>query len=120
VLDFSVAENIFLADPNRVAHYGLMDHGEMDRQATALIDRFSIMCTGPDAPCSRSRAATNNGSSWPASCRTTRVLVAAADPLLTSAPSSTSPSRSAPPHGGVGVLPISTELAFSTSPTASS
>ena len=35
VLDFSVAENIFLADPSRVAHYGLMDHGEMDRQATA-------------------------------------------------------------------------------------
>jgi simple sugar transport system ATP-binding protein len=50
VLDFSVAENIFLADPNRVARYGLMDHGEMDRQATALIDRFSIMCTGPEAP----------------------------------------------------------------------
>ena len=50
VLDFSVAENIFLADPSRVAQYGLMDHAEMDRQATALIDRFSIMCTGPAAP----------------------------------------------------------------------
>jgi simple sugar transport system ATP-binding protein len=50
VLDFTVAENIFLADPGRVAQYGLMDQGEMSRQATALIDRFSINCTGPDAP----------------------------------------------------------------------
>jgi simple sugar transport system ATP-binding protein len=50
VLDFTVAENIFLADPGRVAQYGLMDHGEMDRQATGLIERFSINCTGPDAP----------------------------------------------------------------------
>ncbi len=50
VLDFTVAENIFLADPGRVAQFGLMDQGEMTRQATALIDRFSINCTGPDAP----------------------------------------------------------------------
>ena len=45
-----VAENIFLADPERVAKYGLMDHAEMDRRAAALIDRFDISCTGPAAP----------------------------------------------------------------------
>ena len=28
VLDFTVAENLFLADPSRVARYGLMDHGD--------------------------------------------------------------------------------------------
>src|SRR4029079_14814998 len=50
VIDFTVAENIFLADPGRVAQYGLMDQGEMSGQATSVIDRFSINCTGPDAP----------------------------------------------------------------------
>ena len=50
VLGFTVAENLFLADPNRVATRGFMSKGEMRRQATALIERFSISCTGPDAP----------------------------------------------------------------------
>ena len=50
VLDFTVAENVFIADPERVARYGLMDHAEMDRRTSTLIDRFDISCTGPSAP----------------------------------------------------------------------
>jgi general nucleoside transport system ATP-binding protein len=50
VLDFSVAENLFIADPERVATRGLMDHTEMARQSRLLIHQFSISCTGPDAP----------------------------------------------------------------------
>jgi simple sugar transport system ATP-binding protein len=50
VLDFTVAENVFIADPERVAKYGLMDHAEMDRRTETLIDRFGISCTGPTAP----------------------------------------------------------------------
>ncbi len=50
VLEFTVAENLFIADPGRVARHGLMDHGLMRRQAAELIDRFSIGCAGPDAP----------------------------------------------------------------------
>jgi simple sugar transport system ATP-binding protein len=50
VLDFSVAENVFIADPERVAHFGLMNRGEMTRRTTGLISRFGINCTGPDAP----------------------------------------------------------------------
>ena len=34
----------------RVARHGLMDRGEMRQRAAALIDRFAIVCAGPDAP----------------------------------------------------------------------
>ena len=50
VLDFTVAENLFIANPERVARAGLMDRQLMRDQASALIDRFSIACEGPDAP----------------------------------------------------------------------
>ncbi len=50
VLDFNVAENIFIADPQRVARRGWMKPSQMNEQATRLIDRFDIMCTGPNAP----------------------------------------------------------------------
>ena len=50
VLDFTVAENLFIANPERVARAGLMDRQLMRDQASALIDRFSIACAGPDAP----------------------------------------------------------------------
>lgn len=50
VLDFSVAENIFIADPQRVARRGLMDRDAMARRANGLIEQFSITCTGSDAP----------------------------------------------------------------------
>jgi general nucleoside transport system ATP-binding protein len=50
VLDFSVAENFFIADPERVAKRGFMDRAEMSRRAEALIEQFSISCAGPDAP----------------------------------------------------------------------
>ena len=50
VLDFTVAENLFIANPERVARAGLMDRQLMRDQASALIDRFSIACDGPDAP----------------------------------------------------------------------
>ena len=50
VLDFNVAENIFIADPERVSTHGLMNRSAMDQQASGLIDRFGILCTGPRAP----------------------------------------------------------------------
>ena len=50
VLDFTVAENLLLTDPHRVARRGLMDHRRMRDEAADLIERFSIACQGPDAP----------------------------------------------------------------------
>ena len=50
VLDFTVAENMFIAEPDRVARGGFMSVASMRKQATELIRKFSINCTGPDAP----------------------------------------------------------------------
>ena len=50
VLDFSVAENMFIADPDRIAQHGLMNRTQMYEQAAVLIDKFDIICTGPRAP----------------------------------------------------------------------
>ena len=50
VLGMTVAENLFLADPDRVSAGGLMSSAKMRAKANELIDRFSINCTGPDAP----------------------------------------------------------------------
>jgi len=50
VLDFTVAENIFIADPERVSEFGVMNRSAMDQQASGLIERFGILCTGPRAP----------------------------------------------------------------------
>jgi ABC-type uncharacterized transport system ATPase subunit len=50
VLDFTVAENIFIADPERVARRGLMDQAEMNKKAALLIEQFDIVCSGPRAP----------------------------------------------------------------------
>jgi ABC-type uncharacterized transport system ATPase subunit len=50
VLDFSVAENMFIADPDRIAQHGLMNRARMYTQAAGLIDKFDIICTGPRAP----------------------------------------------------------------------
>ncbi len=50
VLDFTVAENLVIADPGRVARHGLMDRRLMARQAAELIDQYTVACTGPDAP----------------------------------------------------------------------
>jgi simple sugar transport system ATP-binding protein len=50
VLDFTVAENLFIAEPERVTRGGLMDRRIMRDQATQLIERFNILCSSPDAP----------------------------------------------------------------------
>ena len=50
VLDFTVAENIFIADPERVARRGLMDQSQMNEEASRLIEKFDIVCGGPRAP----------------------------------------------------------------------
>ena len=50
VLDFTVAENIFIADPNRVATHGFMNVATMRKKTAELIKQFSINCTGPNAP----------------------------------------------------------------------
>ncbi len=50
VLEMSVAENLFLADPNLVARRGILDQRKMTYRAERLIERFAISCEGPDAP----------------------------------------------------------------------
>jgi simple sugar transport system ATP-binding protein len=50
VLEMSVAENLFLADPQRVTRRGLLDRALLRARARALIEEFEISCTGPDAP----------------------------------------------------------------------
>jgi general nucleoside transport system ATP-binding protein len=50
VLDMTVAENLFLADPGRVARRGVIDRRRMNDEAVELIERFTISCEGPDAP----------------------------------------------------------------------
>jgi simple sugar transport system ATP-binding protein len=50
VLDFTVAENLFLVDPERVARHGMISTSTMRKRAEELINRFSINCTGADAP----------------------------------------------------------------------
>ncbi|HEY7626282.1 MAG TPA: ATP-binding cassette domain-containing protein, partial [Ilumatobacteraceae bacterium] len=50
VLDFNVAENMFIADPDRVSNRGLMNHTRMHSRSTALIERFGIVCSGSRAP----------------------------------------------------------------------
>ena len=50
VLEMSVAENLFLADPQRVTRRGLLDRNLLRDRARSLIDEFEISCTGPEAP----------------------------------------------------------------------
>ena len=50
VLDMSVAENLVLVDPGRVATRGVLDPDQMTEHATRLIEEFEIQCSGPDAP----------------------------------------------------------------------
>ena len=50
VLDFTVAENIFIADPQRVARRGLMNRAQMNGMASELIEKFDIVCNGARAP----------------------------------------------------------------------
>ncbi|MEO8266838.1 MAG: ABC transporter ATP-binding protein [Ilumatobacteraceae bacterium] len=50
VLDFSVAENLFIADPERVSRRGLMSRKQMHEQAAKLIEQFDIVCGGPRSP----------------------------------------------------------------------
>ena len=114
VLDFTVAENMFIADPERVARRGLMDQAEMNKKAAQLIEQFDIVCSGPDAPMwSLSRAATSSGSCWPASCRTSHACWSPRSRRAgsMSVPSSTCQTQlRAAADGGVGVLLISTEF----------
>jgi general nucleoside transport system ATP-binding protein len=50
VLDFNVAENMFIADPERVTRRGLMNRTHMYEEAAKLIEKFDIVCGGPRAP----------------------------------------------------------------------
>jgi general nucleoside transport system ATP-binding protein len=113
VLDFNVAENIFIADPQRVARRGWMKPAQMHEQATRLIDRFDIMCTGPNAPMwslsggNQQRVVLARELS-----HEPRVLVAAQPTrgLDVGAIEYMSAQLRAAADGGVGVLLISTEL----------
>jgi ABC-type uncharacterized transport system ATPase subunit len=113
VLDFNVAENIFIADPERVARRGWMQPSQMHEQASRLIDRFDIMCTGPNAPMwslsggNQQRVVLARELS-----HEPRVLVAAQPTrgLDVGAIEYMSSQLRAAAEGGVGVLLISTEL----------
>jgi simple sugar transport system ATP-binding protein len=50
VLGMTVAENLMLADPAAIADRGVIDRAAMGEMARGLIERFAIMCTGPNAP----------------------------------------------------------------------
>jgi simple sugar transport system ATP-binding protein len=50
VLDFSVAENMFIAEPERVASRGLMNQSRMHAEAAQLIEQYDIVCGGARAP----------------------------------------------------------------------
>ena len=50
VLEMTVAENLFLAEPGRVSSLGVIDRKKMTRRADELIKRFSISCEGANAP----------------------------------------------------------------------
>ena len=50
VLDMTVAENLLMVNPNRVARHGVMDKRRMVETARQLIEEFDIGCSGPDAP----------------------------------------------------------------------
>lgn len=50
VLDMSVAENLVLVDPGRMATRGVLDGATMNAHAQRLIEEFEIQCSGPDAP----------------------------------------------------------------------
>lgn len=50
VLDMTVAENLFLVNPERVARRRFMHAPTMRAEAQRLIEQFDIQCWGPDAP----------------------------------------------------------------------
>jgi simple sugar transport system ATP-binding protein len=49
-LGMSVAENLFLSRPDRVARRGVLRRSAMRHEAARLIARYAISCAGPDAP----------------------------------------------------------------------
>ena len=113
VLDFTVAENLFIAEPERVARAGLMDRREMREQATELIDHFHITCTAADAPMwSLSGGNQQRVVMARELSHNPRVLVAAQPTrgLDVGAIEYMSGSLRAAAADGVGVLLISTEL----------
>ncbi len=50
VLEMTVAENLALVDPARLATGGVIDRRRLREHAEALITEFDISCAGPDAP----------------------------------------------------------------------
>ncbi|MYG94459.1 MAG: ABC transporter ATP-binding protein [Acidimicrobiia bacterium] len=50
VLEMSVAENLFMATPHRVARCGVINQAQAHRIAREMINEFSISCSGPEAP----------------------------------------------------------------------
>ena len=50
VLDLSVAENLILADPQRMARWGIINRSRVAAEARGLIERFEIATPSPDVP----------------------------------------------------------------------
>ena len=65
VLDMTVAENLLMVDPHRVARHGVMDMAKATEIAQQMIEEFDIGCSGLTPLCGRCPAATNRGWCWP-------------------------------------------------------
>jgi simple sugar transport system ATP-binding protein len=113
VLDFNVAENIFIADPERVSQHGLMNRSMMNQQASRLIEQFGIMCTGPRAPMWSLSGGNQQRVVLARELSHEPVVLVAAQPtrgLDVGAIEYMSAQLRAVAHAGVAVLLISTEL----------
>jgi general nucleoside transport system ATP-binding protein len=113
VLDFTVAENLFIVDPERVANHGLISMATMRKNALELIRRFSINCTGPDAPLWSLSGGNQQRVVLARELSHSPVVLVAAQPthgLDVGAIEYMSSQLRDVAAGGVGVLLISTEL----------
>lgn len=50
VLDMSVADNLLFSNLEEGYRYGLLNKARKDKRAKELIEKFEIICAGPDAP----------------------------------------------------------------------
>ncbi|MEY2554712.1 MAG: ral nucleoside transport system ATP-binding protein [Ilumatobacteraceae bacterium] len=113
VLDFTVAENMFIVHPQRVAQRGLMNRTQMEERTALLIEQFGIVCSGPRAPMWSLSGGNQQRVVLARELSNDPRLLVAAQPtrgLDVGAIEYMSAELRAAADGGVGVLLISTEL----------
>jgi general nucleoside transport system ATP-binding protein len=113
ILEFSVAENLVVADPGRVARRGVMNRDLMHAGAATAIDSFSVSCTGPDQPMWALSGGNQQRVVLARELSHSPVVLVAAQPtrgLDVGAIEYMSAQLRAAADSGVGVLLISTEL----------